>query len=245
MNLITFLSDFGGDDWFVGAVKGEILRYNSDARIIDITHTLPPHDIHSAAFILQAYYKNYPHGTVHLAVVDPGVGGARKPIIVRSDNYLFVGPDNGLFSYIYTDRSEVYQITQNMPASSTFHARDIFGPAAALLAHGQAARTFGPRLMAYERFAFPEIIRDQGKIQGQIVYIDRFGNCITNIPLTMDVHGLKVHDDTVVVKQYYKEGQKGELIAVKGSCGFYEIVINGESAAAYLDAHSGMAVTAW
>jgi len=243
MSLITFLSDFGEDDWFVGAVKGEILKLNRDARIIDITHRTPPHDIRAAAFILRSYYNTFPPGTIHLAVVDPGVGGTRKPIIVRTDTYRFVGPDNGLFSYIYTDRSEVYQITQHMPASSTFHARDIFGPCAALLARGQAARTFGPRLYEYERFAFPGITEKGGTIQGQVAYIDHFGNCITTIPSTMDINGLQVHDHTATVKQCYADGQQGELIAVKGSCGLYEIVINGASAAAYLDARIGMIVT--
>jgi S-adenosylmethionine hydrolase len=242
-NVITFLSDFDQKDWFVGAVKGEILKHNSKARIIDITHAVPPHDIKSAAFIVQSYYKNYPSGTVHLAVVDPGVGSSRKPIIVRSDDYLFVGPDNGIFSYIYTDRSEVFEITSNTSQGSTFHARDIFGLAAALLARGQAPQTFGPRLSEYKHFAFPGITRDGGKVLGQIVYIDRFGNCITNIPHSMDIDELHINGYRVGVKQYYAEGQEGELISVKGSRGFYEIVINGASAAALLDARIGMVVT--
>lgn len=242
-NLITFLSDFGEHDWFVGAVKGEILKNNSTARIIDITHVVPPHDVKSAAFILQSYYKNYPEGTVHLAVVDPGVGSGRSPIIVQSENYLFVGPDNGIFSYICTEQSEVYTIAHSVPQSSTFHARDIFGPTAALLARGQAARTFGVRLNEYTHFKFPGITRNGKKTLGQILYIDHFGNCITNIPNAMEIHGLYIGGQRVSVKEYYAQGQQDELITVKGSRGFYEIVINAGSAAACLDAAIGMVVT--
>jgi S-adenosylmethionine hydrolase len=242
-NLITFLSDFGEQDWFVGTVKGEILKNNNTARIIDITHAVPPHDVKSAAFILQSYYKNYPEGTVHLAVVDPGVGSDRHPIIVQSENYLFVGPDNGIFSYIYTEQSEVYTIAHSTLLSSTFHARDIFGPTAALLARGQAARTFGARLNEYTHFEFPRIVRDGKKILGQVVYIDHFGNCITNIPNEMKIHDLCIGEQQVIVKQHYAQGQQDELIAVKGSRGFYEIVINAGSAAACLDATIGMVVT--
>ncbi len=242
-NLITFLSDFGEQDWYVGAVKGEILKNNNTARVIDITHAVPRHDVKSAAFILQSYYKNYPDGTVHLAVVDPGVGSGRSPIIVQSENYLFVGPDNGIFSYIYTENSEVYTIAHTAPQSSTFHARDIFGPAAAFLARGQAAGTLGTRLTEYMRFEFPKITQNGKKTLGQIVYIDHFGNCITNMPNAMDIHVLYVREQRVSVKQYYAQGQKDELIAVKGSRGFYEIVINAGSAAACLDATIGMVVT--
>ena len=242
-NLITFLSDFGEQDWFVGAVKGEILKNNSTARIIDISHVVPSHDVPTAAFIVQSYYKNFPEGTVHLAVVDPGVGSGRNPIIVQSEDFLFVGPDNGIFSYIYTEHSKVYKIVHRAPQSSTFHARDIFGPTAALLAKGQAARTLGTRLKDYTHFKFPGITRDGEKTLGQIVYIDHFGNCITNIPCTMEIHDLYIGEQRVSVKQCYAQGQKDELIAVKGSRGFYEIVINTGSAAACLGAAIGMLVT--
>ena len=180
---------------------------------------------------------------MHLAVVDPGVGSGRSPIIVQSENYLFVGPDNGIFSYIYTEYLEVYTITHGAPRSSTFHARDIFGPTAALLARGQAARTLGTRLYEYTHFELPELKRNGAKVLGQIVYIDHFGNCITNVPVTKKMHDVQIKQYRVPVKSHYAQGKQNELIAVKGSRGFYEIVINAGSAAACLDATIGMVVT--
>ena len=130
MKIITFLSDFGNKDWFVSAVKGEIFKINKNVLIVDITHTLIPHDVRSAAFLLKSVYRNFPSGTVHLVVVDPGVGSERIPIIVESSGYYFVGPDNGVFSYIYSEDSKVYEIEVKKTVSYTFHARDIFGPTA-------------------------------------------------------------------------------------------------------------------
>jgi S-adenosylmethionine hydrolase len=107
MKIISFLSDFGEIDWFVAAVKGEILKIDPDIRVIDITHKIEPHDIRSAAFVLSSVYTNFPPGTVHLVVVDPGVGSKRKPIILESNSYFFVGPDNGVFSYVYDEKVRV------------------------------------------------------------------------------------------------------------------------------------------
>ncbi len=225
MNAITFISDFGQKDWFVPAVKGEILKINPEVNIIDITHNVAPFDIKQAAFILKMVYKNFPDGTIHLAVVDPGVGSKRKPIIVFSNRYYFVGPDNGIFSYIYDKDSVVYEINVQRNVSYTFHARDIFGPVAAKLSIGIDIKKLGKRIYRYTKFPFPSIKRQKGKIFGEIIYIDSFGNLITNIPVKFLLKNIYIEDfDKVNVKKFYALGKPKEVFAVPGSSKFYEIV---------------------
>ena len=156
---ITLLTDFGTADYFVGAVKGAILSVNPQAVIVDITHEIPPQDIEAGAFTLLAAYKTFPAGTIHVAVVDPGVGSARRPIIVRANEQFFVGPDNGLFTYIY-DREpshRTFHVTAEKyfrpNRSSTFHGRDIFAPVAAALSNGVKPEEFGPRITDEVRLA--------------------------------------------------------------------------------------------
>ncbi len=244
MKIITFLSDFGRDDWFIAAVKGEILKVYKNVRIIDITHTISPHDIRGAAFILKCIYRSFPLGTTHLAVVDPGVGSTRKPIIVASDGYYFVGPDNGMFSYIYNSASVVYAIRTTNGLSSTFHARDIFGPTAARLARGAKPSRVGRRIRTFERFPFPKARVQGKKAYGEILYCDRFGNLITSIPNTMDIRFFSVAKKRIPKKKYYSEGRRLEPIAVRGSCGYYEIACNRANARAVLSARIGSSVTA-
>ena len=177
--VITLLTDFGTADYFVGAVKGAILSVNPSAVIVDITHEIPPQDIEAGAFTLLAAYKTFPVGTIHVAVVDPGVGSTRRPIIVKTNEQFFVGPDN-TFTYIY-DREPSHRIVHvtadrffRPSVSSTFHGRDIFAPVAAALSNGVALEEFG------------EEINDQVRLPSletplRVIHIDRFGNCVTNI----------------------------------------------------------------
>lgn len=244
MKIITFLSDFGERDWFVGAVKGEIIKINRNVSIIDITHNLIPHDVRSAAFVLKSVYRNFPKRTVHLVVIDPGVGSARKPIIVESDDYFFVGPDNGVFSYIYDKDSKVYVIRSKEALSITFHARDIFGPVAAQLSKNVKPLSLGHRLKDYITFEFPKIEEKKGRVYGEVVYIDHFGNLITNIPNQIEVTGFRIADKRVPVKKNYMEGEVGALIAVKGSCGNYEIASKRGNASRVADARIGTNVIA-
>lgn len=244
MRIITFTSDFGINDWFTAAVKGEIMKLTADVRIVDVTHNIIPHDIRSAAFLLHAVYGNFPKGTIHLAVVDPGVGGDRKPIIVESRGHLFVGPDNGLFSYVYNQESRVYEIVVDSIVSSTFHARDIFGPTAARLAMGRAPQALGQLLNDYVRFEIPGVRKEGKRLFAEIVYIDHFGNLITNIPIQHKIETLHVSDHVVDVKEGYSAGKPGELICVPGSVGYYEIACNTGSAREMLGATVGMRVEA-
>ena len=186
--LITLLTDFGTADYFVGALKGAILSVNEGARIFDITHDIAPHDINAAAFTLLAVYKTFPARTIHVAVVDPGVGSARRPILVCGGDYFFIGPDNGLFSFIIERESpcRVFHLTSKeffrQSVSATFHGRDVFAPVAGALSKGVAAEELGEEIGDYVRLArLAPKLREDGTIEAAIIHIDRFGNCITNL----------------------------------------------------------------
>jgi hypothetical protein len=186
--LITLLSDFGNDDPWVGSVKGVLLSLNPALRVVDITHNVPPHDVFAGAFTLFRCYKDYPTWTIHLCVVDPGVGGSRRPILVVTDNRYLIGPDNGLFSFIYQHDiiSRVYHITAEhyfrRPVSETFHARDVFAPVAAWLSKGIDSSNFGDPIEDYVRIPIPvDKVVGAGLVKGEVCAIDRFGNLITNI----------------------------------------------------------------
>jgi S-adenosylmethionine hydrolase len=245
MEIITFISDFGSKDWFVPAVKGEILKIAPSALIVDITHDIAPYDVRGAAFVLGAVYGNFPAGTVHLAVVDPGVGGERKPLAVESHGHHFVGPDNGLFSYIYEKKARVYEIVVDAKPSSTFHARDIFGPTAARLASGCAVEELARQISGMVCFERPEAGSRQGRLYGEIIYIDHFGNCITNLPTHNEIRRIVVSGRDVQLKKNYCEGNPGELICVRGSLGYYEIACPSGNARDQLEANIGTRVEAF
>ena len=251
MTVITLLTDFGTADYFVGAVKGAILSVNPQAIIADITHEVPPQDIHSAAFTLLAAYKTFPAGTIHVAVVDPGVGSARRPIIVSAGGHFFVGPDNGLFTYIY-DRelmSRIFHVTAEkyfrQPPSTTFHGRDIFAPVAAALSKGVEVEAFGSVIVDAVRLdsLVPEV--KDGQVEGRIIHIDRFGNCITNITRDVfDVGNLVINGETISkIREYYADSDRNEVFAIWGSAGFLELSINGASAAQKLKIKTGDRIT--
>jgi S-adenosylmethionine hydrolase len=253
--VITLLTDFGTADYFVGAVKGAILSVNPRAVIADITHELPPQDVEAAAFTLLASYQTFPPETIHVAVVDPGVGSARRAIIVRASGQFFVGPDNGLFTYIY-DRGPLHQ-TFHVTAekyfrpspSSTFHGRDIFAPVAAWLSKGVKPEEFGLLIKDEVRLKNslqPEVLKN-GKVKGRIIHIDRFGNCITNITRNLvDITkgpSLLVNRKLIrTFRDFYSSASSSELFAIWGSAGFLEISLNGSSAATALRAHRSDAV---
>lgn len=239
--VITLLTDFGTADYFVGAVKGAILSVNPNVNIVDITHEIPAHDIQAGAFMLLAAYKTFPAGTIHVAVVDPGVGSTRRPIIVAANEQFFVGPDNGIFSYI-SDRefsARIVHVTSRQyfrpDPSSTFHGRDIFAPVAAALSTGVSPREFGPELS--DEVRLPSL-----ETPLRIIHIDRFGNCVTNIRREMfDGKSLTINGRTIsTLRNFYGEaGTSDELFTIWGSAGFLEISVNGRSAAKVLDAKRG------
>ena len=187
MQLITLTTDFGLTDWFVGTMKGVILGIAPRATIVDITHQIPAGDIRSGAFALLGSYRFFPKGSVHVAVIDPGVGSERKAIVAETDNYFFIGPDNGVLSWtLPKERIKTIRALENEHyflhlISGTFHGRDIFAPVAAHLASGVPTRKLGPVSKGFMRLPWPEPKRARNRIEGEIVYIDRFGNAITNL----------------------------------------------------------------
>lgn len=242
MKIVTFLSDFGTNDWFVASVKGEILRINPGVRIVDITHDIEPYDISGAAFVLFAVFRNFPKDSIHLSVVDPGVGSDRKPIIVKSQGHFFVGPDNGIFSRIYDASSRVYEIKVDSKASATFHARDIFGPTAARLAGGTTLSRLGKIHREYVVNQISGPTRRKSVVFGEIAYVDHFGNCITNIPIIEELTKLRVLGRVINVRNHYGEGSYEGLTGVKGSLGYYEIASYKGSASKILNAGLGVPV---
>jgi S-adenosyl-L-methionine hydrolase (adenosine-forming) len=256
--IITLLTDFGRLDYFVGAMKGGILSINPTANIVDITHDVPAQDIHAAAFNLLASYKDFPSGTIHVAVVDPGVGSSRRPILIECADQVFVGPDNGLFSWIcerearFLARHLTNEAFFRHPMSTTFHGRDVFAPVAAALSNGIAIEKFGPvidNLCALESLT-PTTNHD-GTLEAAIIHIDRFGNCITNLTteyLTSDVNRrdtlvVNDHEITSFRKFFSAEGEDNEpLFMIPGSAGFIEIAAQNSSAASILKARRGQSV---
>ena len=242
MQIITLTTDFGTKDWFVGTMKGVILGIAPRAAIVDLTHEIPAGDIRAGAFALAAGYRFFPEGTVHVAVIDPGVGGARKAIAVQTANYHFVGPDNGVLSWaLAKEKIKSVRRLKNsdnflQPISQTFHGRDIFAPVAAHLSCGALIRKFGPAQKDFVRLRWPQPRVRRNRIEGEVVFVDRFGNAMTNI----ENGGLNTRRDLEIfagpkrlcqVKAFYQSVPAGHAVAVPGSNGFLEIAVNGGSAA--------------
>lgn len=242
MRAISLLTDFGTADYFVGAMKGAILSVNPHATIVDITHEIPAQDVAAGAFTLLAAYETFPAGTIHVAVVDPGVGSARRPIAVSAGDHLFVGPDNGIFTYIY-DRHphfEAFHITETQhfrhPVSTTFHGRDIFAPVAAVLSNEIDLTSLGSQIS--------DPIRLPATHGFQVIHIDRFGNLVTNIRRDVFEEGTSLSVNSKVIsafRNFFGEnvGDADEAFAIWGSAGFLEIAVNGRSAAEILDVKRG------
>lgn len=243
VNLITFTTDFGTRDWFVGTMKGVALGINPRATLVDITHEIPPGDVRAGAFALAASYRYFPKGTVHVVVVDPGVGSARHAIAVKTTDYIFVGPDNGVLSFALA-REKIKAVRRinneklfRHPVSRTFHGRDIFAPVAAHLSRGFAIAKVGPSAPDFIRVPWPQPVVHRGSIEGEVIHVDHFGNAITNI----DSESLKRLDKqsaTVLVKNrvrcplanHFEAVPKGKPVALPGSSGLLEIAINQGSA---------------
>ncbi len=258
-SIITLLTDFGSEDYFAGAMKGVILSINASARIVDITQEIPPQDIEAAAFNLLASYRDFPAGTIHAAVVDPGVGSARRAVAIRCAEQFFVGPDNGLFSWICEREGEfrAFHLTNEKffrhPVSATFHGRDIFAPVAAALSNGVPIEQLGEEIHEIVQLdpLAPKRVNG-GAIEGRLIHIDRFGNCITNLTREHLREELVVSGAKLVVngreitsyRRYFAEGEhdENELFCLFGSAGFLEITARNSSAARILNVRRGQRV---
>ncbi len=253
MTIITLTTDFGQADGYVGIMKGVILGIAPDARLVDLSHEIAPQDVRSAAFVLGRAIPYFPAGTIHLAVVDPGVGSSRRALVVQTTAALFVGPDNGLFSRPL-GQPEARAFAADKPdywlphVSQTFHGRDVFAPLAAHLAAGAPVEALGSRIHNPVLFDDPAPIRRAygSSITGRVVYVDRFGNLITNVPgawlagsqWTCRINGQAIRR----LSQAYAVVPSGTLLALVSSQETLEIAVRDGSAAGRLDAGIGEVV---
>lgn len=225
--IITLLTDFGLKDEYVGVMKGVILSIFNSAKIVDISHNVMSFNIIEGAMLIKRSYRYFPDGTVHIAVVDPGVGGVRREIIVFSSGHFFVGPDNGLFSFPLSEGGEVWQIRrESLPVreiSATFHGRDVFAPAGALIASGVSPDEIGERVKGAVILneLFPEELENE--VRGIVAYFDKFGNAVTTIPNSMVCGRILVCGKVLELVECYEDGNFEEVFAIKGSGGFLEI----------------------
>jgi S-adenosylmethionine hydrolase len=254
--IITLTTDFGLNDHFVGTIKGVILDIAPDAEIVDICHSVQAFDVLDGALTIAQAYAYFPTGTVHLVVVDPGVGTARRPILATTERHHFVAPDNGVLSLVYgrEERVHVRQVTAEhyylQPVSNTFHGRDIFAPVTAYLAKGVDPAKFGEEVEDFVRFNAPKPKPAEGNtLRGVVLKVDRFGNLITNItpqdaPLLFQPQppAFKIlvgKREITDIRMNYAQGTPGEVFGILGSMGYLEIAANRGSAAQTVGAGKG------
>ncbi len=250
--MITLTTDFGYKDPFVGMMKGVILSINPDVQIVDITHGISPYNIMEAAVVIGESYKYFPPKSIHVVVVDPGVGSARRPILIETAEHIFVGPDNGVFTEIFNSYSsfQVLHITADYyflhKQSSTFHGRDVFAPVAAWLSRGIRAINFGEPITDYVKLELPVPSIESNRISGEVIFLDRFGNAITNIKaehlqatLQKDTLRVLVKDRHIDIKSHYSEADDNEPHALINSSGHLEIFVYMRSASETLGINVG------
>lgn len=256
--LITLTTDYGTGDHLVGTLKGVIQKICPGATVVDICHEVMAYDVLDGALTIGQAYSYFPPRTVHLVVVDPGVGTQRRPILAAGENQFFVAPDNGVLSLVY-EKEERMTVRHVMaehyflhPVSNTFHGRDIFAPTAAWLAKTGLPQSFGEEIADFTRFAFPKPKIAEGKWKGVVLRVDRFGNLMTNFSaetapdllkegakFSLTVGGKQV----TKLAQTFAQGEPGEAFAVMGSSGYLEISVNKGSAARVLGAQRGAEVS--
>ena len=262
--LITLVTDFGLQDEYVGVMKGVMLKINPSVKIVDLSHSVEPQDIFGAAYILFSAYKYFAPGTVHVVVVDPGVGSNRRIVCLEVDGYIFLAPDNGILSFLVEKAKpkRIIEVTNRryfLPeVSNTFHGRDIFAPVSAHIACGVKPEELGAEISEIKKLEIPKpVLVSNGVLSGEIIYIDHFGNIITNVDIEalkklksdtntnqIDIKGEKFsivvsNREIKKINKSYSDVKDGELIAIFGSSGFLEIAVNKDSAKRLLDVEKG------
>ena len=247
--IITLTTDFGQRDGYVAAMKGVILSRAPAARLVDISHNIAPFDVMEAAFVLRQATPHYPDGSIHLVVVDPGVGSPRRGVALKAGGHLYVGPDNGLFSLMLDDDCAPDSLVEldAAGASATFHGRDVFAPAAARLATGCRLEEVGGPIDALSTLHWAVPTEDDSGIRGWIVHIDNFGNCITNVTRGImeqrqrgrDVKGYVGSAIVAGVRTTYASVDKGEPLLLFGSDDYLEVAVNEGHAASLLNIRRG------
>ena len=259
ISLVTLLTDFGETDYFVPSMKGVMLGINPQVRLVDLSHDVPTYSIEQAAFFLRSCYQYYPEGTVHLVVVDPGVGSDRRALLVSTARYFFLAPDNGVLTYVLQEETSVeiraienkhYRLDSE---GATFDGRDLFAPSAAWLTKGQVPGSYGRLIHDHVTIPTNAPKMQDDILHGRIIYIDRFGNAITNITPTdietfrtatkQELSGLSVGDTTIKgLKTYYGEGATGLPEMLINSNGYLEVFIKQGRAADRCSLHVGQKV---
>lgn len=243
--IVTLLTDFGTADGYVAEMKGVILARAPEATLVDVTHDVVPQDVEAGRLALARYWRRFPAGTVHMAVIDPGVGSARAALAVESDERFLVGPDNGVLSPALLVAG-VRAVTLPIPfgAAPTFHGRDVFAPAAAELALGATLDALGSPALGFVVRRTPEPRRlADGSIEGQVITIDRFGNAITNL-LGLRAQSVEVNGTVLPLLRSYVDVPEGEAVALVGSTGLIEIAVRNGSGAAAMGLERGSVVVA-
>jgi S-adenosylmethionine hydrolase len=254
--VIALMTDFGEDDFFTASLKGVILKINPIARILDITHRIPSFDVKAAGFILCASFKYFPAQTIFVVIIDPGVGSKRRILLAKTKEYCFIAPDNGVLSLVLEeeeieDLREIVEEKYFLPdLSRTFEGRDKMAPAAAWISKGVSCSDFGPEIKSYEKFKAMKPQLKGNTIIGNILYEDKFGNLITNIPARMlEAPGEKTGRARLILSikgkkissfvENYSQAKRGELLFLIGSVGMIEIAAREESASEKLKAGVG------
>lgn len=254
--IITLLTDFGLEDVYVGVMKGVILGLNPTARLVDLSHAVPPQDVLSGAFLLQSAWRYFPPGTIHLAVVDPGVGSNRRALAASAGGHYWVGPDNGLFSLIFSNHPPAVMVSLENAAyflpqiSDTFHGRDIFAPVAAHMSLGITLASLGPALRDPVGLEVPLPEFGAGEARGHVIWRDHFGNLITNVPMDRLRSWLAGRPGCIWLESHriphltetYSAVPPGALLALGGSHGYLEIACREGSATQVLGAKVGARV---
>lgn len=238
--IITVLTDFGTQDAYVAAMKGAILAMNPRATIVDVSHSVSPFAIAQAAYLLDSAWRSFPPGTVHLVVVDPGVGGSRRGVAFEAGDHLWVGPDNGVFSFLAQPVQQAVELSPGEQASATFHGRDVFAPAAGRLSAGASLKEIG-RSGERTLVRLPEVAAAKvGEAwQALVLHCDRFGNIITNLPSRALKSLRAVNGARLRAVRTYEEGEPDELLALLGSSGRVEFAVRQASAAERLRVKPG------
>jgi len=254
IRVITLTTDFGCRDPFAGEMKGVVLSINPRAVLVDFTHEVPPQDVSEGAFIIGSSYKYFPKGTIHVVVVDPGVGSGRRPVIIEADGHYFVGPDNGVFSYVlsYAKTMKAVHITNSeymlSKDSPTFQGRDLFAPVAGWLSKGTRLEEFGRFIHDPVRFEVPLPETSGDNILGEVIYIDSFGNAITNIRKS-DLTGaggqfsVTIKDTAIYPLKFYAQASDSALSCLVNSSGHLELFVNRGSASKLFNIVKGDKVT--
>ena len=255
--IITLLTDFGSTDYFVGSVKGVILSINPHVTIVDLTHEVASFSVAEAAFLLHSTYPYFPKGSIHVAVVDPGVGSDRRPLLVHAGGFYFLAPDNGILSYVFRDipNYQCVELTEtkfHLPArGNSFHARDVFAPVAAWLSRGTPIGQFGRESHHPTTIPLPAPRHTDNALEGEVIYIDRFGNLITNITKN-DVDHCGPRDQLTItigdarcrgISRCYADGSQDAPSTIVNSSGHLEIFFYEGNAAHHLHAKIGIYVT--